>query len=92
MGLVLGVLLLIIILGALGFAIKLLWIVALVLLTIWLIVFVVRGAEGARCTAGDLTRALGEVQVRQVPVALVEVEAVADEEFVGHRESDVPDR
>ena len=45
MGLVLGVLLLIIILGALGFAIKVLWIVALVLLTIWLIGFVVRGAE-----------------------------------------------
>lgn len=48
MGLVLAVLLLIIILGAVGFAIKLFWIVALVLLAIWLIGFVVRGAEGAR--------------------------------------------
>ncbi|MEK6273758.1 MAG: hydrophobic protein [Actinomycetota bacterium] len=48
MGLILAVLLLIIILGALGFALKLLWIVALVLLAIWLIGFVVRGAEGAR--------------------------------------------
>ena len=42
------VLLLIIILGAAGFALKLLWILALILLAIWLIGFVVRGAEGAR--------------------------------------------
>jgi preprotein translocase subunit Sss1 len=48
MGLVLAVLLLIIIVGALGFAVKLLWFVALVLLAIWLIGFVVRSAEGAR--------------------------------------------
>jgi preprotein translocase subunit Sss1 len=48
MGVVLAVLLLILILGALGFAVKLLWIVALVLLAIWLIGFVVRSAEGAR--------------------------------------------
>jgi hypothetical protein len=41
-------LLLIIILGAAGFALKLLWILALILLAIWLIGFVVRGAEGAR--------------------------------------------
>lgn len=48
MGLVLAVLLLIIIVGALGFAVKLLWFVALVMLAIWLIGFVVRSAEGAR--------------------------------------------
>jgi hypothetical protein len=42
------VLLLIIILGAAGFALKLLWIFALIVLAIWLIGFVVRGAEGTR--------------------------------------------
>jgi hypothetical protein len=31
------------------------------------------------------------VQIRQVPVALADVEAVADEELVGHREADVAD-
>ena len=41
-------LLLILILGAAGFALKVLWIIALVLLALWLIGFVVRGAEGAR--------------------------------------------
>jgi hypothetical protein len=48
MGLVLAILLLIILLGVLGFAVKLLWFVALVLLAVWLIGFVVRSAEGAR--------------------------------------------
>jgi hypothetical protein len=48
MGVVLAILLLIILLGALGFALKLLWFVALVMLAIWLIGFVVRSAEGAR--------------------------------------------
>jgi hypothetical protein len=48
MGVVLAILLLIIVLGALGFAVKLLWFVALVMLAIWLIGFVVRSAEGAR--------------------------------------------
>jgi hypothetical protein len=33
-----------------------------------------------------------DMQVGQVPVALVEVEPVADEELVGDREADVPDR
>ena len=47
-GALLLVLLLIIILGAAGFALKLLWILALILLAIWLIGFAVRGAEGAR--------------------------------------------
>jgi hypothetical protein len=32
------------------------------------------------------------VQVGQIPVALVEVEAVADEELVGDGEADVPNR
>jgi hypothetical protein len=50
MGLILLVLLLAIILGVLGFwqAINILWIIALVLLAVWLIGFLVRGAEGAR--------------------------------------------
>lgn len=42
------VLLLILVLAAAGFALKLLWIIALVLLALWLIGFVVRSAEGAR--------------------------------------------
>jgi hypothetical protein len=42
------VLLLILILGGLGFFVKLLWILALVLLAVWLIGFVMRSAEGAR--------------------------------------------
>jgi hypothetical protein len=50
------VLLLIIILGATGFALKLLWIIALVLLAIWLIGFVARGAEGRAGTAGEPQR------------------------------------
>jgi hypothetical protein len=43
-------LLLAIILGVVGVwgAIKLLWIIALILVALWLIGFVVRGAEGAR--------------------------------------------
>jgi hypothetical protein len=48
MGVILAVLLLIIILGALGFALKLLWYIALILLAIWVIGFLVRSAEGAR--------------------------------------------
>jgi hypothetical protein len=36
-----------------------------------------------------LPLALEEAEIRQVPVALVEVEAVADEELVGHREAHV---
>jgi hypothetical protein len=48
MGVVLLVLLLIIVLGAAGFALKLLWYLAVILLVLWLIGFVVRGAEGAR--------------------------------------------
>ncbi len=48
MAAILLVLLLIFILGAAGFALKLLWFVALALLAIWLIGFVMRGAEGAR--------------------------------------------
>jgi hypothetical protein len=42
------VLLLIAILFGAGFAIELLWIVAVVLLVLWLIGFFVRGVEGAR--------------------------------------------
>jgi hypothetical protein len=42
------VLLLVLILFGIGFAVKVLWIVALVLLAIWLIGFFARGVEGAR--------------------------------------------
>jgi Family of unknown function (DUF5670) len=50
MALILFVLLLAIILGAVGFwqAINILWIIALILLVLWLIGFFARGAEGAR--------------------------------------------
>jgi membrane protein YdbS with pleckstrin-like domain len=48
MGVVLLVLLLALVLGGLGFAVHVLWWVALVVLALWLIGFVARGAEGAR--------------------------------------------
>jgi hypothetical protein len=48
MGAVLLVLLLALILGGLGFAVHVLWWIALVVLAIWLIGFMVRSAEGAR--------------------------------------------
>ncbi len=48
MGLVLAVLLLALILGGLGFAVHVLWIIAAIVLVLWLIGFVVRGSEGAR--------------------------------------------
>jgi hypothetical protein len=48
MGVVLLVLLLILILGGLGFALELLWYLALILLIVWLIGFFVHMVEGAR--------------------------------------------
>ena len=42
------VLLLAIVLFGIGFALKFLWIVAAIVLALWLIGFFVRGAEGAR--------------------------------------------
>jgi hypothetical protein len=45
--LLLVLLLALVLLGA-GFAVKLLWILAVVVLALWLIGFVARGAEGAR--------------------------------------------
>jgi hypothetical protein len=45
--LILAVLLLALLLGGLGFAIHILWWVALVVLIIWLVGFFVRAAEGA---------------------------------------------
>jgi hypothetical protein len=48
MGLVLAVLLLALILGGIGFAVHVLWWVALVVLVVWALGFIVRGAEGAR--------------------------------------------
>ena len=50
--LILGVLLLAIILGGLGFAIHGLWWIALVVLVIWLLGFLIRGAEGAGRSRG----------------------------------------
>jgi hypothetical protein len=47
MGIILLVLLLALILGGLGFAIHILWWIALVVLVIWLIGFAVRTGEGA---------------------------------------------
>jgi hypothetical protein len=46
MGIVLLVLLLALILGGLGFAVHVLWWIALIVLVIWLIGFVVRAGEG----------------------------------------------
>ena len=48
MGAVLLVLLLALVLGGLGFAVHVLWWIALAVLVIWLIGFFIRGAEGAR--------------------------------------------
>lgn len=48
MGLILLVLLLALLFGGLGFAMHALWIVAVVLLAVWVLGFLVRGAEGAR--------------------------------------------
>jgi hypothetical protein len=50
LGLILALLLIAVILAVVGFwaAIKFLWIIALILLAIWLIGFFARGAEGAR--------------------------------------------
>lgn len=48
MGIVLLVLLLALVLGGLGFAIHVLWWIALAVLVLWLLGFLVRGAEGAR--------------------------------------------
>jgi hypothetical protein len=46
MGIILLVLLLAIILGGLGFAIQVLWWIALAVLVIWLVGFLVRAGEG----------------------------------------------
>jgi hypothetical protein len=48
MGVVLAVLLLVLLLGGLGFAAHVLWILAVVALIVWLLGFVLRGAEGSR--------------------------------------------
>ena len=48
MGAVLLVLLLALVLGGLGFAVHVLWWIALAVLVLWLIGFFIRGAEGAR--------------------------------------------
>ena len=48
MGLVLLVLLLALLFGGLGFAAHALWIIAGVLLVLWVLGFLMRGAEGAR--------------------------------------------
>jgi hypothetical protein len=48
MGLVLLVLVLALLFGGLGFAVHALWIIAAVLLVLWVLGFVMRGAEGAR--------------------------------------------
>jgi len=48
MGVVLAVFLIVLLLGGLGFAIHFLWILAVIALVLWLIGFVVRGAEGSR--------------------------------------------
>lgn len=46
MGVVLAVLLLALLLGGLGFAVHILWLLAAIVLVLWLVGFVARGAEG----------------------------------------------
>jgi hypothetical protein len=48
MGLVVLVLLLALLFGGLGFAVHALWVIAAVLLVLWLLGFAMRGADGAR--------------------------------------------
>ncbi|MBV8387454.1 MAG: hydrophobic protein [Acidimicrobiia bacterium] len=48
MGLILLVLVLALLFGGLGFAVHALWIIAAVLLVLWVLGFLMRGAEGAR--------------------------------------------
>ena len=48
MGVVLFVLILALLFGGLGFAVHILWYVAIALLLVWLLGFAMRGAEGAR--------------------------------------------
>ena len=48
MGAILLVLLLALVLGGLGFAVHMLWWIALIVLAIWTIGFFVRGVEGSR--------------------------------------------
>lgn len=48
MGLVLAVLLLALVLGGVGFAVHAVWILALVVLVLWLVGFAARGGSGAR--------------------------------------------
>ena len=48
MGAILLVLLLALVLGGLGFAVHVLWWIALVVLAIWLVGFFVRSVEGSR--------------------------------------------
>jgi len=47
-GVVLFVLILALLFGGLGFAVHILWYVAIALLLVWLLGFAMRGAEGAR--------------------------------------------
>jgi hypothetical protein len=48
MGLVLALLILVLLLGGLGFAVHALWVIALILAVVWLAGFVFRGAERSR--------------------------------------------
>lgn len=48
MGAILLVLLIALVLGGLGFAVHVLWWIALIVLALWLLGFFVRGVEGAR--------------------------------------------
>ncbi|MBV8296883.1 MAG: hydrophobic protein [Acidimicrobiia bacterium] len=48
MGVIVLALLLVLLFGGLGFAVHILWLLAAVLLVLWVIGFLARGAEGAR--------------------------------------------
>ena len=55
MGLILAVLVLVLVFGAIGFVVHLLWIAAVIALVLWLLGFLVRGAPGVAGTAGEPT-------------------------------------
>ena len=64
MAIILIVLLLAVLLGAAGFAIHLLWILALIVLAIWVVGFLFRAAEGSRRVARALVSLVGGLASR----------------------------
>ena len=94
-----AILLLAALLFGVGFALHFLWIIAAIVLVVWLIGFVARapkppGIDGDRVGRPLVAGALPpiHVEIGQVPVALFDVESVPDEELVRDGEADVAHR